>query len=155
MKKNKNDKIWRFLEIFTKIYKRLKTKKGKMTIVFWPSDYCRKWPKKFKKIFGVCFRYTLHELQKILWKKPKMTKFDDFWKFSSKQKILVVKNRVFWQKFFFWNFCKSVGNRQNEKKIIKIKSSSTININPYPKYDHSINSRETMLVWTTTVFSDP
>ena len=27
--KNKNDKIWRFLEIFTKIYKRLKTKKGK------------------------------------------------------------------------------------------------------------------------------
>ena len=29
IKKNKNDKISRFLEIFTKIYKRLKTKKGK------------------------------------------------------------------------------------------------------------------------------
>ena len=30
--------------------------------------------------------------------------------------------------------CKSLGNRQNETKIIKIKNAGTNNINPYPKY---------------------
>ena len=77
-------------------------KKGwKMTIMFWPSDYCRKWPKNFKTIFGACFRYTLHELKQIVEKKTKMTKFDDFLEiftmakkfFSKKLKFLVVKNQ--------------------------------------------------------------
>ena len=112
--------------------------------------------------------------------KKKKLKKNVFCKISEilpkKLKFLVVKNRVFWQKnkifsknwnfwswkigFFdkkksYWNMFKSVANRQNEKKITKIESSSKININPYPKWYHSANSRVTMLVWTQIVFFDP
>jgi hypothetical protein len=44
-------------------------------------------------------------------------------------KILVVKIGFFYgKKFIEIIMCKCVGNRQNEKKITKIKSSSKINI---------------------------
>ena len=78
------------------------------------NDYCvlplRLLPlmtKKFQNFFGTCFRYMLYELKQIFGKKTKMTKFDEFReifiknktkKISKKQKNLVVKNRVFWQK---------------------------------------------------------
>ena len=42
--------------------------------------------------------------------------------------------------------CKFVENRQNEKKITKLKSSSNIDANPYPKCYPRANSRGTMLV---------
>ena len=41
------------------------------------------------------------------------------------------------------------------KKNYIYKSSSTIKINPYRKYDHSINSPETMLVWYPPYFLTP
>ena len=40
--------------------------------------------KKFQNFFGACFRYTLHKLKQIFWKKTKMTKCDDFCKFLPK-----------------------------------------------------------------------
>ena len=72
------------------------------------------------------------------------------------------KNKNFWlwkigffdKKTIFWNFCKSVGNRQNEKKIIKIKSLRQININAYPKCYHSVYSWGTMLNWILIIFSN-
>ena len=96
-----------------------------------------------------------------------MTKFDDFLEiftmqkknffqkseiFSKKLKFLVVKNKIFFdRKKFFWNFCKFVGNRQNQKNI-KMKSVSKININPCPKYYHNINSRGITVVWIPTIY---
>ena len=61
----------------------------------------------------------------------------------------------FWGKNHYWNMCKFVINRQNETKITELKSSSKINLNPYPKCYHGVNSLGTMLVWTTTIFSNP
>ena len=47
-----------------------------------------------------------------------------------------------------------MGNRQNEIKIIKIKSLRQININPYPKCSHSVNSWGIMSDWKSTIFSN-
>ena len=47
--------------------------------------------------------------------------------------------------------CKSVGNRQNQKIITKIKRSSKINIKCY----HKANSRGTILASIPTIFSNP
>ena len=54
-----------------------------------------------------------------------------------------------------FSVCKFVGNRQHEKQITKITSLRKININPYPKCYHRVNSRGTMLVWMPTIFSNP
>ena len=59
------------------------------------------------------------------------------------------------KKLFFWNMCKFVGNRQNKKKIAKIKSLREIHANPYPKWYHNANSLGTMLVWILIMFSNP
>ena len=66
-----------------------------MTIVFRLSDYCQKMAKNFKFFFGACFRYTLYELKQIVWKKTKMTKFDDFRKFFEKNEKNFQKMKIF------------------------------------------------------------
>ena len=68
------------------------------------------------------------------------------------QKFLV---GFFDKKLFFWNMCKFVGNRQNIKKIAKIKSLREIHANPYPKWYHNANSLGTMSVWIPIMFSNP
>ena len=145
-----------------------------MAFVFEPSGYCQKWPSYLQKHFGACFRYTLHELKQMFWKRTKMTKFGDFleiftiifFKFFSNFCFLGKKNQKnknFWswkigfleKKNPYWIMCKFVENRQIEKKITKIKSSDESNINPYPKCYLNPDSRGTMLVSIHTMFSYP
>ena len=50
-----------------------------------------------------------------------MTKFDDFWKFSSKQKFLVVKIGFFDKNIFFEIFTNLWETDKMKKKIVKKK----------------------------------
>ena len=119
-KKTKMTKFNDFWKISPKFTNAWKQKRVKMTIVFWPSDYCQKMAKKTQNNFWCMFQIHFTWIEtNLIKKKQKWQNLTIFWKFLPKQNFLVVKNRVFWQKKFFWNFCKSVRNRQNKKKLKK------------------------------------
>ena len=124
-----------------------------------------------KIIFFIIFVIYIKRINTFFQNKKKNKDF--FYKKKKtffKKIIFFVKNQNFFQKntnfwswkigffeknFFFWNICKFVGNRQNEKKIIKIKSSNPININSYPKWYYKANSRWTMLDLIDIMFFNP
>ena len=109
-----------------------------MTIVFYPTDYCQKWPKKFKIFFDECLRSTLH---KSLTKFLKKNKNDKIWRgfgnfYQNLQMLIFEKNNalkyaVIWQKNGKkWQLCFTpqiiAENDQKNSKSVLVYVSGTL-----------------------------